>query len=129
LSIDEIWSYQVQETADTEGKPSAEPNAGGKNAEATTEEETVVFGTDTDQADGSGGESAHAGFQDVEKVMAADIMDTAVESGSADVSPEEHSEESHNNGFEFVDDADGDEGAGDPELDELEAEIARELEG
>ena len=96
--------------------------ADDKNAVMKTEEETVTFG-DENGPDASG-EPAHAGFQDVEKVMAAD----AVEEAGGKTTIPEHSGESPTSEFEFVDDAD-DLGGAEPEMDELEAEIARELEG
>lgn len=106
------------------------PKDGGNDDAATPsarEEETVVFDAEADpsSAAGSRAEPPHAGFQDVEKVMAADNVDTAGEAVGTDASLE-HSEGSPNSGFEMVDDSV--DVAGDPEMDELEAEIARELE-
>ena len=120
MSIDEIWSYQVQEAADTQEMPADSNNV--KNAEAKAEEETVTFGEDAGQD--ASGEPAHAGFQDVEKVMAADELEEP--GGNAPIP--EHSGDSPTGEYEFVDDA-ADVGGGEPEMDELEAEIARELEG
>ena len=132
LSIDEIWSYQVQ---DGTSSGNVQQESGGDIIDdvdtinnATTpsarEEETVVF----DRTNSNGGDSSpghndsHAGFQDIEDIMAADgVVEGGDGSNPSDGSP--------NNGFELVDDSmDDDVGPSDPELDELEAEIARELE-
>jgi hypothetical protein len=133
LSIDEIWSYQVQDGTSS-GNVQQDNNMGGggdiiddgdtnnnnPTTPSTREEETVVF----DRTNSTGGDSSpphndtYAVFQDVD-----DVMDDNVDGGdgSNDGSP--------NNGFELVDDSMDDVGGpSDPELDELEAEIARELE-
>jgi len=128
LSIDEIWSYQVQSDESDQAASSLEQALDGKDSTAgasAREEETVVF---NGNGDGSPSEP-HAGFQEMEDVMAADTAggDVAGDVAGTDASLTALSEGSPNNGFELVDNTlDG--GTGDPELDELEAEIARELE-
>jgi hypothetical protein len=119
LSVDEIWSYQVQSSESEQAISTSEQDGKSGNVPGI-EEETVFF-------DGSGEMATtdvHAGFQDVEDVMAADEIGADV---TGETSGTVTSEGSPNNGFELVED-DGDVGSGDPELDELEAEIARELE-
>jgi hypothetical protein len=128
LSIDEIWSYQ-QESSTSEGAgvgaASATTDIGGTDekvaaaaaAGGLTEEETVDFdgnatpsGSTTDPAFQEMGDDAKESAQ-----VDAAIADSALGSG---------------NDFELVDDGDAaDGGTGDPEMDELEEEIARELEG
>jgi len=81
------------------------------------EEEAIVFDSSGDQ---------NIGFQRVEEVAEADTISDRNGAGT-DTSLTALSEGSTNNGFELVDDA-VDESIGDPALDELEAEIARELE-
>ena len=109
LSLDEIWSYgeespnavNQEEAITTEGVPSVEIQE--QEAENNSE----------DNADESVEASADA---------PVDLGDAA---GTAE-SPTEVSELSTTNGFELLDDADVDVEIN-PELDELEAEIAREL--
>jgi hypothetical protein len=127
LSIDEIWSYQVLSAEENDAAQDAAVLSGETKPDDTSgrEEETVVFDADASAAAGDN-ESPHAGFQDLEKVMAADKSDAEAAGGTTDVSVGQ-SDGSPNNGFELLDGSvDG--GTADPELDELEAEILRELE-
>ncbi|KAG7368457.1 hypothetical protein IV203_031200 [Nitzschia inconspicua] len=124
LSIDEIWSYHVQSVEENQDAQTVATLSGEQNAQgaAGREEETVVF--DADPTEGTT-ESSHAGFQDMEKVVSDERKD-AEAGGAADASVGQ-SDGSGNNGFDMLDDSvDGE--AVDPELDELEAEILRELE-
>ena len=87
----------------------------------SNEEEAIIF-------DGSGDHDDS--FQNLEEVTAA--ADTAGEVNGdgvgTDASLAALSEGSLSNGFELIDDDVDDEGTADPQLDELEAEILRELE-
>lgn len=128
LSIDEIWSYQVHSTGDDDGAQDVAVLNGESKPQSTAahEEETVVFDGSAESSTVPGNnEVAHAGFQDMEKVMAADAAD--VDAGGATDASLGQSDGSPNNGFELLDESD-DGGVADPELDELEAEILRELE-
>mmetsp|Transcript_11278 Transcript_11278/g.31199 ORF Transcript_11278/g.31199 Transcript_11278/m.31199 type:complete len:382 (-) Transcript_11278:200-1345(-) len=128
LSIDEIWSFNPdeqqqqaqQDTAAVSGGAGADASA----ADAKTEEETVEFDINkTVQQDPTAlGAAADA----------AAASDAANDNGTTDTIGVSSSTGSlaMSNEFEFVDD-DDDMDAGaivDPELDALEAEIARELE-
>jgi len=123
LSIDEIWSYEEESNTANQPENTSTEYVGDADVSSTTvagsnEEEAVVFDLSGDH---------DIGFQNVDEVTTA--ADTAGDvngdgAGAADTSLTALSE---NNGFELVDD-DVDEGTGDPQLDELEAEILRELE-
>lgn len=128
LSIDEIWSYQdeskivdEQETIPIESI-TADGNVSSNNVCGENEEEAIIFNS------GEGGEDNI--FQDADEAAAA--AEICSEGGSApktDASLAALSEGSPgNSGFELVDDSLNGDVSGDPVLDELEAEIARELE-
>lgn len=125
LSIDEIWSYQEESNTVNQPENTSTEYVDDANVSSTTvagsnEEEAVIF-------DGNGDHDIS--FQNVEEVTAA--VDTAGEVNGdgvgTDASLAALSEGSTGNGFELIDDVD-DEGTADPQLDELEAEILRELE-
>jgi hypothetical protein len=131
LSIDEIWSYQ-QESSSEGGDPAAATSAvGGTEGEAgataaaggTTEEETVDF-------DGSAIPTGAAGVA-FQEMGGEGVNDTQAVGAHGDGGPDSaFSDMNAGNDFELVDDDNApDGGAGGPEFDELEAEIARELEG
>ena len=117
LSIDEIWSFQPEKV---EAAKEALQKAEQKRA---SDEEVVVFGeTEDDVAstpdaafvpDETAGEKNDGAAGD--KSISADVEESSP-SGSA------------TSEFEMLDGGDMEAGAGDTELDELEAEIARELE-
>lgn len=110
MSIDEIWSYNPEEAKEEEATQEVE--------EAV--EETVVF-DETAEAEQIPSEHAFA-------TEPNDELDSPV-AGSSSVTPVATStSDSVSNDYEVVDEDYGDGGSGDPELDELEAEIARELE-
>ena len=117
LSIDEIWSYG--EELPTTAKNDETTVADGVISSAIAEfnEEEAANGNENDFE-----ESAAAATTPADETV--DLDDTE---GTAD-SPTDLSELSPKGGFELIEDADIDIEA-DPELDELEAEIARELEG
>jgi len=124
LSIDEIWSYQKEPIIINQPETTSIECIGDANVSSTTvtgnnEEEAIVFDSNGDQ---------NIGFQSVEEVAKADtISDRNGAGAGTDTSLTALSEGSTNNGFELVDDV-VDESTEDPALDELEAEIARELE-
>jgi hypothetical protein len=110
LSIDEIWSFQPEEI-----KGEAEAQQAQEEAKA---EETVVF----DDAGGEEDSATETAFVADETTAEADapVISGADSTGGSPSGSE-------TNEFELVDEVDG-EDAGDPVLDELEAEILRELE-
>jgi len=124
LSIDEIWSYKKEPIITNQLETTSTECIGDANVSSTTvngnnEEEAVVFDSRGDQ---------DIGFQSVVEVSTADVIsDMNGADTETDTSLTALSEGSPSNGFELVDDAVAD-GTGDPDLDELEAEIARELE-
>mmetsp|Transcript_7412 Transcript_7412/g.18157 ORF Transcript_7412/g.18157 Transcript_7412/m.18157 type:complete len:335 (+) Transcript_7412:272-1276(+) len=112
LSLDEIWSY-------------GEESANTANNEETTK--------DNPSSDGGTGDVAETDNLELveESGTTAPPLDAMVDLNDPATTNEsltELSELSPKNGFELIEDEDIDI-AGDPELDELEAEIARELEG
>lgn len=131
LSLDEIWSYPEENTSATAVQPQPEgasaetpPGATGSDAlalegdaavgdttTASTEAITTPSDDDVPSAEGS----------------AIDLDDVEGPRTIEHTSQAELSELSPKNGFELIDEDIL--GSGDPELDELEAEIARELEG
>lgn len=117
LSIDEIWSYQ-EESNITNNSESASTEYGEADVTSTTvdgknEEDTIIFdGADIEDLTTAADNSCDG---NVDGTGATDASLAALSNGSP------------NNGFELVDE-DISEGSGDPVLDELEAEIARELE-
>jgi hypothetical protein len=125
LSVDEIWSYQVQTAEESIGGQDDTDLTGENKVEGISSgsEETVVFDAETDPSISD----PHAGFQDMEKVMAADEIDASLDAGVTTDASLGQSDGSPNNGFELLDDC-VDLGEVDPELDELEEEILRELE-
>jgi hypothetical protein len=87
--------------------------------EEAAAEETVVF-DETGETEETATETVFPGEENTNEteIPGTGVGDTASDDASPDSS----------GGFELVDEA-VDEDTGDPELDELEAEIARELEG
>jgi len=124
LSIDEIWSYQEESNIVNQPETISTECIGDANISSTTvtgsnEEEAIIF-------DGSGDEDID--FQNIDEVTKADALtDMNGDGAGTDTSLTALSEGSPNNGFELVDE-DVDDDTEDPVLDELEAEIARELE-
>ncbi|KAL3925819.1 MAG: hypothetical protein SGARI_005777 [Bacillariaceae sp.] len=131
LSIDEIWPFYEEESgADNATTSKNAVEHGGATGTTTTprEEETVVFAESSSEAP----PPPHAGFQD-------DDVDVSVDDTAAIVETEtttadhagglEHEQHSEDSGFEMIGGGDGAgvSGGGVPEMDELEAEIAREL--
>ena len=122
LSIDEIWSYQQESSSQGDNRGAA-PSEGGVDGEVAgasdkTEEELVDF-------DGSA-EPTGSAFQELEG--GANEEETAGKHIAGGPEPA-FGNLNAGNDFELVDCDAADEGISDPELDELEAEIARELEG
>jgi hypothetical protein len=117
LSIDEIWSFKPEEE-------DAVANEATGQADDALAEELVEFNAEEDES-GSAAEAAFvpdetsSGGQQNEVVSEPLVFDSAETSpsGSAVLSD-----------YEMLEGADKDESSGDPVLDELEAEIARELE-
>lgn len=124
LSIDEIWSYQEESNIVNQPETISTECIGDANISSTTvtgsnEEEAIIF-------DGSGDEDID--FQNIDEVTKVDALtDVNGDSAGTDTSLTSLSDGSPNNGFELVEE-DVDDGTEDPVLDELEAEIARELE-
>lgn len=111
MSIDEIWSFQPETPALDEG---------GAAADGTVEE-TVVF----DEGDAVATKAEHAAFvpDETTNTETAESTDGTPNDGGGSPAESAASE------FELLDgDGEIDVGGGDPELDALEAEIARELE-
>ena len=121
MSIDEIWSYQPEEAkADQVGDP-AEEQA----------EETVVFDHSTENNEAS----PEPAFPAFDGTNAEPDSSASGGSGDVDYSPgtaaaSSAADSSVVTDFELVGDSEGvdDTGLADAELDDLEAEIARELE-
>lgn len=117
LSIDEIWSYQEESNITNESENASteydDADVASTTVASMNEEDTIIFdGTDADNV----------------TTTADTTCDENVDgAGTTDASLAALSEGSPGNDFELVDE-DLNEGSGDPELDELEAEIARELE-
>lgn len=120
LSIDEIWSYQ--ETGSVEDVATA---AIGAANDGEVEDEEVVFDGSTSAAGVSSGETEVAFHDDS---VGANQAASTLAAATATADSNEVERVQSTNDFELVDEADGDDVVGDPELDELEAEIARELE-
>jgi hypothetical protein len=113
LSIDEIWSYDPNE---------AKKEAATEEVEEPAEE-TVVF-DETVEAEQDSSEHAFAMEPSDEPdspVAGSSSLDYGTTAGTS-------ASDSVTNDYEVVDEDYGDSGSGDPALDELEAEIARELE-
>ena len=137
LSIDEIWSYQKLENDgegdDNDGAAAVISDATGAAAGVssavggkTHEEESVVFDGSDAEPGNNPTEPVFHNDDGVDPSSAA----AAVSGGTPESTNQSGDGAQSTNGFELVDDEDGDDGVvGDPELDELEAEIARELEG
>ena len=132
LSIDEIWSFQPDKV---------ETDAVDETAEASTSadeqgevDETVVFSSDNAGADGSntGGSEPSSALPVFDNSMEAAVAESnnpiVTGSGGDEGAGASPSTVSLTNEFEMVGEDDDNVGSGDPELDELEAEIARELE-
>ena len=124
LSIDEIWSYNP----DSEGQEGAAQESSSQQQVAQAEaEETVVFDPKSEM-EPAGSETTfpaestltpEAGGESGTGLDVTDYSAGKISNGA----------ESFGNDFEVVDDEYAvDKGTGDAELDELEAEIARELE-
>jgi hypothetical protein len=119
LSIDEIWSYGEELPTTANHDETTVADSVVSSAIAEFNEEEAVNGNENDVE-----ESAAAATTPADETV--DLDDTE---GTAD-SPTDLSELSPRGGFELIEDADIDiDIEADPELDELEAEIARELEG
>lgn len=121
LSIDEIWSFQPDsETAKIEAVEQVEQ-------EAATEE-VVVF----DEAESDGALVEDSPFipdeTTGEQLTGSGAGTSLGETGAFLDSTETTPPGSATSDFEMLDDGEENGGTGDPELDELEAEIARELE-
>ena len=117
LSIDEIWSFQPDKSED-EKKAIGDTTAPDEQGIA---DETVAFSDETGKGD------------DIPSETGAPMADNSMEAESNLISKGDDdnaspSNVSLTNEFEIVDDDGDNVGSGDPELDELEAEIARELE-
>lgn len=116
LSIDEIWSYQNKSNSMSQQEKNAEcngeDNISSNKPRGNDEEEAEIINK-------SGGQDTCS--QNILEMATADSPSDASEVVSL-------SEGSPCNGFELVDDSPDEETGLDPALDELEAEIARELE-
>jgi len=128
LSIDEIWSFKVKDAASAAQESAA---AAQQQAEedGDVQEETVDF----DSTDANQGTPKPAFAPD--EVNSGSTSNTATSvagSGSGETGPNSSVGSSPPTSavseFELLDSVDADAVTGDPELDELEAEIARELE-
>lgn len=111
LSIDEIWSHHDKSMSATQNEVTDSENTSdvGLLKDGTEEEKVITFDSNT--------EGQSSSFKNSD------------ETGDIDHSTETNdSEGSPSNGFELVDDSMNISTSGDPDLDELEAEIARELE-
>ena len=122
LSIDEIWSFQAQDAQ------AVHVNA-DEQAEAEASAEEVVVFDDTQSDRLSGTDSPFV----ADEVSGDKPTDTATGGALSDAANLVDSKEPSPSGsatsdFDMLDDGDEDLGTGDPILDELEAEIARELE-
>jgi len=120
LSIDEIWSYQDDSKTVNQQEAISTECTGDEDVSSNT-----VFGNDGEEAVNFDSGEKDTSFQNVE--VATTDSPSDVSGARTDISFAALSEASPSNGFELVDDSVG-EGSGDPALDELEAEIARELE-
>lgn len=120
LSIDEIWSFQPEATE------AAKKEAAENAEEENSSEEVVVF----DGEEGDEASTLDAAFVTDEtsgeegEVLASGVGETSNFVDSEETSPSGSAVSE----FEMLEDGELDGGTGDPELDELEAEIARELE-
>jgi hypothetical protein len=127
LSIDEIWSYQKLGSADEVGGPvdGTISTESPSNAGKASEEETVIFDAGSGLSDPTDSGPKDAAFQNDDM-----LAPSTAAGGTTDSSLAGQTEGAQStNGFELVDGEENDDGVvGDPELDELEAEIARELE-
>lgn len=114
LSIDEIWSYQTESSSSS-------------NTAATTPADTPVEYVETSDTL----PSASVGSNEEEAIVFDAVEDTEDAPTTTTETTEDNAEDNDpteaSSGFELVDD-DLDEEVADPELDELEAEILRELE-
>ena len=117
MSIEEIWSFKVKE--DEVAKED------GNQADDTLAEELVEFDADGSDAGSTSeavfvpDETSHVVEQQASNVVSEPLHFDSTETSPADSAVSE---------FEMLDDGDQQDGSGDPILDELEAEIARELE-
>jgi hypothetical protein len=114
LSIDEIW-------CEDQAKPDQPDGADAAATDATSSEETITF------------ESTKEAAESEKKAFSADPV-TDADAPFSKATDTRAASFSESNEFEMVEDDDGDaddagEDIADYELDELEAEIARELEG
>ena len=116
LSLDEIWSYEGQASSIANHVENPSPDDGGDDGVVAPGSEEEV--SDNGEHDGS--------FSHVEEPADSAVDMNSDAAGTKDTNLDELSELSPKNGFELVDDDIV--GTVDPELDELEAEIARELE-
>jgi len=131
LSLDEIWSYPEESSSGAADQQNAEvapeETASGAIAASVLQGEEVA----ADTANATNEAATAPSVQDdialtEESMINFDDTDSGVRT-SESTTLAELSELSPKNGFEMIDEDFI--GTGDPELDELEAEIARELEG
>ena len=122
MSIDEIWSFQAQDAE------AAHVGADEQvSTEATTEEVVVFDDTEGDRA--SATDSPFVPDETSRDKPTDTVPGSGVSEGANILDPKEPSPSaSATSDFEMLDDGEEDMGTGDPILDELEAEIARELE-
>jgi len=130
LSLDEIWSYPEEATSDAADQSQAEGasietplGAAGPDATVPEGEEAVADTTATNEATTTPSDDdvppAEGSAIDFDGADGARTIESTSLAELSELSPK--------NGFELIDEDLV--GGGDPELDELEAEIARELEG
>jgi len=115
LSIDEIWSFKSTENEAA--------NEATEQADDTLAEEVVEF----DGEDSDPGSASDAVFVP-DKISSAEQPYNAVSEPLHVDAAETTPSDSGVSEYEMLEDGDQEEGSGDPILDELEAEIARELE-
>jgi hypothetical protein len=129
LSIDEVWNDQPQSSATTTPYTSIHGEGGGEGHGAP--EETITFEDQVESGSGGDGSSAAAASASTplfdSKPAATAANATSAAAAEDPVPPSITSSVGSNEGteYEMISGADGGDTA---ELDELEAEIARELE-
>lgn len=122
LSIDEIWSFQAQATQAANVDTSA-------HVEAETSAEEVVVFDDAESDKVSATDSPFVPDETTGAKPTDTVTGSAVSEGANLADTKERSPSgSATSDFEMLDDGEEDMGTSDPILDELEAEIARELE-
>lgn len=122
LSIDEIWSFQAEDTQAVNVDPD-------KQVEAEVSAEEVVVFDDAESDRMSASDSAFIPDEISGEKPSDAVTGSAMSEGANVVDAKEPSPSgSATSDFEMLDEGEEDMGTGDPILDELEAEIARELE-